>query len=124
MEHAFSWAMVAATIVLTAYGQLMLKWEVQREAKPLFAWMADWPALLQLLMRPGVVSALAAAFGASLCWMLALKKLPLNQAYPFMALNFLLVTMAAVPLFGETLNTPKLIGLGLIVLGLVFISQS
>ena len=123
MEPFFSWSMVAATVVLTTYGQLMLKWEVQRKAIPMFDWMADWPALLQLLARPGVISALIAAFCASLCWMLALKKLPLNVAYPFMSTSFILVAIATVPLFGETLNAPKIAGFVLIIFGLICISQ-
>jgi multidrug transporter EmrE-like cation transporter len=121
--QVFAWCMVAATVLLTTYGQLMLKWEVQRSASPVFSWMAEWPAMLQLLARPGVISALTAAFGASLCWMLALKKIPLNTAYPFMSTSFILVAIAAIPLFGETLTAPKIAGLLLIIIGLICISQ-
>ncbi|NOT87231.1 MAG: EamA family transporter [Lysobacter sp.] len=123
MIRFFPWAMVAATIILTAYGQLMLKWEVGRQVEPLFPWMREWPQVLQLLSRPGVISALVAAFAASLCWMLALKSLDLSQAYPFMALTFLVVSLAAVPLFGESITPLKSVGLVMIVLGIVFITQ-
>ena len=122
-EQIFAWSMVAATVLLTTYGQLMLKWEVQRNTAPMFSWMGEWPSTLQLLARPGVISALTAAFGASLCWMLALKKLPLNTAYPFMSASFILVAIAAVPLFGESITAPKITGLVLIVIGLIFMSQ-
>ncbi len=123
MERAFSWLMVAATILLTSYGQLVLKWQVTTKAAPPFAFMEAWPPLLQLLARPWVISAFVAAFGASLCWMLALSKLELNRAYPFMALNFVIVCLAAIPLFGESMNFSKLVGLALIIAGLAAISQ-
>ncbi len=123
MSRFFPWAMVASTVLLTAYGQLMLKWEVSRQMEPAFPWMRDWPAVLQLLSRPGVISALGAAFAASLCWMLALRSLDLSQAYPFTALTFLVVSLAAVPLFGESLTLWKSVGLILIVLGIVLVSQ-
>ncbi|MEZ5440765.1 MAG: EamA family transporter [Lysobacterales bacterium] len=79
--------------------------------------------MVQLLLRPWVISAFIAAFGASLCWILALKQLDLSKAYPFMALNFLLVSLLAVPLFGETLTFNKLTGMGALVIGLILISR-
>lgn len=123
MHRTFSWLMVAATILLTSYGQLVLKWQVTTKAAPPFAFMLSWPPLLQMLARPWVISAFVAAFAASLCWMLALSRLELNRAYPFMALNFVIVCMAAIPLFGESMTPSKLIGLVLIILGLAAISQ-
>ncbi len=115
--------MVACTILLTSYGQIVLKWQAGKDLPPPFAFMDSWPAVLQLLARPWVISAFVAAFGASLCWMLALSRLELSRAYPFMALSFVVVSMAAVPFFGESLTGPKLIGLALIVAGLVVLSQ-
>ena len=115
--------MVLATTLLTSYGQLVLKWQVGKAAPVPFALMESWPPLLQLLARPWVLSAFVAAFGASLCWMLAISRLELSRAYPFMALNFLFVSLVAVPLFGEAFTAPKLVGLAFVVIGLVFISQ-
>lgn len=123
MSNAFAWTMVLATTLLTSYGQLVLKWQVGKAAPVPFAFMESWPPLLQLLARPWVLSAFVAAFGASLCWMLAISRLELSRAYPFMALNFLFVALVAMPLFGEAFTAPKLVGLAFVVIGLVFISQ-
>lgn len=120
----FPWLMVAATIALTVYGQLMLKWEVGRVVQPPFAWAAQLPGVIQLLLRPGVISAFAAAFGASLCWMLALQRLQLSQAYPFMAFNFVFVSLLATMLFQEAISATKAVGLGLIVIGIILIGIS
>ena len=123
VRNAFAWTMVMCTVMLTAYGQLILKWQVSIRAPAPFIWAERWPQLLLLLFRPWVISAFAAAFGASLCWMLAISRLELSRAYPFMALNFLLVGLLAVPLFGETITPAKLTGLVLIIAGLVISSQ-
>jgi multidrug transporter EmrE-like cation transporter len=123
MSNAFAWAMVFSTIALTSYGQLVLKWQVGRDVPVPFGFMEAWPPLIQLLARPWVISAFVAAFGASLCWMLAISRLELSRAYPFMALNFVFVALVAIPLFGEVLTAPKLIGFAFVVVGLVFISQ-
>lgn len=122
-QRVFAWAMVAATVVLTSYGQLVLKWQVGKVMPVPFGFMREWPWALQMLARPWVLSAFAAAFAASLCWMLALQKLQLSRAYPFMALNFLLVALVAVPLFGETMGATRWAGLAIVVIGLILISQ-
>jgi multidrug transporter EmrE-like cation transporter len=123
ISNTFAWLMVFSTVLLTAYGQLVLKWQVSVRAMAPFTWAEKWPPLLLLFLRPWVISAFVAAFAASLCWMLALSRLELNRAYPFMALNFLLVCLLAVPLFGETLTLTKLAGLSLIIVGLVVLAQ-
>lgn len=123
MSNGIAWLMVLATVLLTTYGQLVLKWQVTTSAPAPFQMAANWPPIVLLLLRPWVVSAFLAAFAASLCWMMAMSKLELGRAYPFMALNFLLVCLLAVPLFGESMNVTKLIGLVMIVVGLVVISQ-
>lgn len=123
IRDAFAWMMVFATVIFTTYGQLILKWQVSTRASAPFKLVENWPPLLLLLLRPWVISAFVAAFCASLCWMLAISRLDLSRAYPFMALNFLLVCLLAVPLFGETVTPAKLAGLSLIIVGLVILSQ-
>lgn len=115
------WLLVAATVVLTVYGQIVLKWQVGLRPHGQADQIVD---LHQLLMRPWVVSAFVAAFAASLCWMLAISRLELSRAYPFMALNFVLVSVIAVPLFGESFGWGKAIGLLLVVAGLSVLGSS
>jgi multidrug transporter EmrE-like cation transporter len=121
---ALSWFMVAMTILLTSYGQLVIKWQVGTFKGATSGLLSHLPPLLQLLFQPWIISAFIAAFGASLCWMLAISKLELSKAYPFMALNFLIVCLVAVPLFGEAFSTTKAIGLLTVVAGLVIMSQA
>lgn len=114
---------ILLTIVLTAYGQLAIKWQVGL-AGPL----PDTPDqkfgyFLRLLLNPWVISAVAAAFAAMICWMGAMTKFELSKAYPFMALNFVLVGLGSVWLFDEQLTLPKVLGVGLIVLGLIVVSR-
>lgn len=124
MNNIIAWSMVALTILLTTYGQLVIKWQVMKPVEAPFQALSGWPPLLLILLRPWVISALAAAFLASLCWMVAMSRLELSRAYPFMALNFLLVGALAIPLFGESLTRGKLVGITLVILGLVVVSRS
>ena len=116
-----SYVYVAGTLLLTVLGQLVMKWQVSRGGLPdpanrlAFLWT--------MLGNPWVLAALAAGFGAALCWMLALNKLPLSHAYPFMSLSFALVLFLSAALLGEPLSWPKVVGVVLICLGVVVSSQ-
>jgi drug/metabolite transporter (DMT)-like permease len=117
-----SYVYVAATVLLTVYGQLIVKWQVGDTAR-----LAD-PSqraafLLALLANPWVLSALAAAFAAALCWMLAMVKLELSHAYPFVSLSFVLVLFLSALFFGELLTWQKVAGVALIVGGVALGSQ-
>ncbi|MCI1066544.1 hypothetical protein ACNPM2_19480 [Stenotrophomonas geniculata] len=119
----FPWFMVAATILLTSYGQLVIKWQASSYQATTTGLLGKLPPVIQLLLQPWVISAFVAAFAASLCWMLAVSRLELSRAYPFMALNFLIVCVAAIPLFGEVFTVYKAVGLATVIVGLIFISQ-
>ena len=118
-----SYFYVACTVLLTVYGQLVIKWQVLAAGafpetpgeKMLF--------LARLLVNPWIVSALAAALAAAVTWMAALTKLDLSHAYPFMSAVFVLVPVASVLLFNEPVTTPKIIGLALILAGIVIGGQ-
>jgi len=113
-----SYFLVVLTIAFTVYGQIVIKWQVlQAGALPLNSGKLWF--VLKLLLNPWVISALLAAFAAAVCWIGAMTKLELSKAYPFMALNFILVTLFANLLFNEPVTWPRVAGLVLVVLGLV-----
>ena len=113
-----SYFYIFLTIAFTVYGQIVLKWQV--------IGAGDFPAsssdkilfLIRLVLNPWVLSGFFAAFLASLTWMAAMTKLELSHAYPFMSLNFVFVIVLSSLLFQEAITPPKIIGLGLIILGI------
>src|SRR5262245_7401428 len=105
---------IGLTILLTVYGQLVLKWQVSLAgALPDDGGEKVW-FLLRLLLNPWVLSGFAAAFLASMTWMAAMTKFQLSYAYPFMSLNFALVFLLSVVLFSEPLTLTRVSGLVLI----------
>ncbi|MFT6100183.1 MAG: drug/metabolite transporter (DMT)-like permease [Arenicella sp.] len=79
--------------------------------------------LVKLLFDPFIFSGIVLAFLASLTWMAAMTKFELSFAYPFMALNFVLVLFLSLALLGETFSFVKLLGVLLIVLGTIVIAR-
>lgn len=118
-----SYVYVAATVLLTVYGQLVVKWQVSATAR-LGAGPDDRIGLLlALLVNPWILSGFAAAFVAALCWMIALARLDLSHAYPFVSLSFVLVLVLSALLLGEPLSWQKAAGIALIVCGVAVGSQ-
>jgi len=111
------------TVLLTVYGQLVIKWQVL--AAGAFPEMPGEKMLFlaRLLVNPWVISALAAALAAAVTWMAALTRLDLSHAYPFMSLSFVLVALASAWVFAEPLTGPKIAGVVLICLGVAIGSQ-
>jgi multidrug transporter EmrE-like cation transporter len=114
-----SYFLVVMTVLLTVAGQFLIKWQVGLAG----ALPASAPGKLQfvaaLLMRPWVLAGLAAAFAASVCWMLAMTKLPLSHAYPFTAAAFVFVVFGGAWLFSEPLGGYRIAGVALIVAGVI-----
>jgi undecaprenyl phosphate-alpha-L-ara4N flippase subunit ArnF len=92
--------------------------------------MVDFPPLSDVLQLQQLNTLLLLAVGlgayalSMLCWMLALRYLPLNRLYPLLSLSYVLVWLAAIslPMLGETFRWSSLAGVVLIVLGLLLVS--
>jgi multidrug transporter EmrE-like cation transporter len=60
---------------------------------------------------------------ALVLWVLALNKVEITVAYPFLSLGYVLVSLMAYFWLGESLDLNKIIGMMMIVVGIVFISR-
>jgi multidrug transporter EmrE-like cation transporter len=118
-----SYLYIVLTIVLTVYGQIIIKWQVVNAGEFPEASVNKVWFLLGLLLNPWIISAFLSAFLASMSWMAVMTKLQLSYAYPFTSLTFVFVLVLSGMLFHETITLPKAIGMGLIVLGIIVGSQ-
>ena len=114
---------VAGTVLLSVYGQLIIKWQTGKagafptETGDRIRYLADF------LTTPWVISSLLAAVLAAFAWIAALSHLELSRAYPFVSASFVLVLVLSALVFGEALTVAKVAGALLIVAGLVIGSQ-
>lgn len=110
---------VITTLLLTVYGQLILKWRILKygslpeDIKPKIVF------LYKLFLDPYILSGFFAAFLASVLWMAAITKLELSKAYPVMSLAPALVFILSIFILNESYSHGKLAGLFLIVLGVI-----
>ncbi|MDO6444988.1 EamA family transporter [Colwellia sp. 1_MG-2023] len=115
---------IAGCVLFTVYGQLILKWRMNlQETLPETTTEKIIHLIKLVIFDPFILSGFVAAFIASLFWMAAMTKFSLSFAYPFMSSAFIIVMFLSALLFGEVLNTHKLIGTACIVVGIVVLSQ-
>lgn len=109
--------MIFSVLALTVYGQLMIKArslvnradvaEKSDAIRYIFSMFTDF----------WVWTGLIGAGVAAICYMLALERMDVSYAYPFMALSFVAVPIGSALLLGESLPPLQVLGLGLIVAG-------
>lgn len=106
-------AMLAGTIGFSVYGQIIIK----NRAAALSAGSDAY--LWRMLTDPLVLSGFLSGGLAALCWLVAIRQLPLTIAYPFLALSFVFVPVAASLFLGEALGPTRLLAMVLIAGGVV-----
>jgi len=108
--------LIFAVLAFTVYGQLVIKARVAVHTGQTGA-LGKLHYLVLMFSDAWVLSALAAALAAAVFWMLAIQRLDIGYAYPFIALSFVLVPLGATALFGEPLPATQLLGIALIITG-------
>lgn len=81
---------------------------------------ASWQAIF---VNPWMAMAITLYGGATVLWVWLLKSTPLSVAYPYTALSYVLVPLAAIAVFGEVVSWRYAIGGALIVIGILFTSS-
>ncbi len=106
-----------ATPIFAAISQILMKWQTSLTKDQLEELDSKLLFLAHFLLRPWVVAAFFFTFLGGITWILAISKLELSQAYPYVAITFIVVPAAGLFIFGETMSTQKLLGTAVVVAG-------
>jgi multidrug transporter EmrE-like cation transporter len=118
------YAFVAVTVACTVYGQMIFKWQVGKAGQIPGGFGPRVDYFAHFLINPWVITSLASAVVAAFAWIVALSRLDLSRAYPFVSASFALVLVLSMVVFNESMTLPKIVGAVLIVAGLVVGSQA
>ncbi len=110
------WALLIAFPIGVGGGQILLKLAAARIAPGSSLWV---------IMTEPVLLAAVALYGAlGVIWLLILKQIPLNTAYPFVALSFVVTPLLAWHLLGERPVGAYFLGIGLICIGVAITQRA
>jgi drug/metabolite transporter (DMT)-like permease len=99
-----------ASALLAAVGQVLFKLG------------ADGQVTLKGFANLGICAGLLSYGLGTALWILALSRAPLTAVYPFSALTLTVVYAAGILYFKEPMTLRPLIGVGLVMVGLYFVS--
>ncbi len=115
---------IVGTVIFTIYGQLILKWRIDKYSSLPDDFLKKMTFLIKLLLDPYIFSGFISAFIASLFWMAAVAEIDLSKAYPLIVSGLVLLTsISAIVFLNENINFYKLLGIVLILIGVVFVNK-
>jgi multidrug transporter EmrE-like cation transporter len=105
-------------------SQLIIKWKMSAFSfNDYETWQDKFALAFSMLLNPYIIISLILTLLAGVTWMIAMTKFEISYAYPFTLIGLVLVTIFSIVFFGESVNTYKLSGIVLIILGIVVISK-
>ncbi|MDQ0654298.1 4-amino-4-deoxy-L-arabinose-phosphoundecaprenol flippase subunit ArnF [Pseudomonas cedrina] len=125
MSRVQGFALALGSVGLVSAAQLGMRWSMTRLPLP-DAWMS---AFNNDSIDPGalgvVIVAILAYALSMLCWLGALKHLPLGRAYSLLSVSYALVYLlaASLPVFNEDFSVSKTLGVAFVIFGVLVINS-
>ncbi len=122
--NALSFSLVMSGVLLNATAQLLLK--AGTNAVGVFEFSAHnvMPIGWKIATQPYILSGIGCYVVSVVVWILALSRAEVSVAYPMLSIGYVVNALAAWYLFGEAVTATRLIGIGIIVLGVFIVARS
>lgn len=119
---AFTLIMIG--VLLNAVAQLALKASVKDTGAIELSTGNVMPVAGQLMAEPWLWVGLGCYGISVIVWILALSRVDVTIAYPMLSVGYVVNAFAAYALFGEALTPGRLLGIGIIILGVTVLARS
>ncbi len=121
---AASFALVLLGVLLNALAQLLLKAGTNRIGVFEFSTGNIVPIGTAVATQPHILGGLLCYVISVVVWILALSRTQVSIAYPMLSIGYVVNAVAAWYLFGEAVTPMRLIGIGVIILGVFLVARS
>ena len=118
-----SFLLILTGVLLNAVAQLALKASV-RDHGAIDLGAGALPAAVAVAAEPALWLGLFCYGVSVVVWILALSRVDVSIAYPMLSIGYIVNAFAAWALFGEALTPLRLLGIGVIVLGVFILARS
>lgn len=115
---------ILLSVVMAAAGQVLLKKGMVSAGSMSFDLKGLAETAKAVVFNSQVLIGMAAYILSALFWLMALSRADLSFVYPFTALTFVLVMLASVIIFKESVSFVRILGFLCICVGILFISRT
>jgi drug/metabolite transporter (DMT)-like permease len=122
MDVAIAYILIAVTV--SAAGQIMLKLGMSSMGVVTISASEILTTVWRMGTNPYVLIGLLVYVMGTVFWLAALSRVDLSYAYPFASLSYIIMLIASWQLFKEDITLLRLIGTGVVALGIFLISRS
>ena len=119
-----SFGLIFTGVRLNAAAQILMKAGTNAVGHFEFSMENIAPIGWKLATEWHIVVALCCYALSVVIWILALSRVPVSIAFPMLSMAYVVNAIAAWYLLGEAFNPTKLVGMGVIILGVIIISRA
>jgi len=114
---------IFVSVSLAVVGQLLLKIGMLRMGRFSLNISTIVQQYTRVLLNPFIIAGIIGFALSMLVWLYVLSRLELSVAYPFVALNYVLILFASHFLLKETITPLKIMGVAVVVIGIYLVSR-
>jgi multidrug transporter EmrE-like cation transporter len=122
--NAISFALVLFGVLLNAAAQLLLKAGTNSIGHFEFSSANLVPIGWKVATQPYILGGLMCYAISVVVWIMALSRVEVSIAYPMLSIGYVVNAIAAYLLFGEAVGIQRLVGIGIIVVGVYVVAKS
>lgn len=119
-----SLSLILSGVLLNALAQLLLKAGVNAVGSFAFSTDNILPISLKLATQWPILAGIACYVISLVVWILGLSRVDVSVAYPMLSLGYAVNALAAWWLFGEVLSMERVVGIGVILVGVYIVARS
>lgn len=122
--NVVSFSLLMLGVFLNAMAQLLLKAGTNAVGHFEFNAGNVVPVGMKLALEPHIMAGVACYVVSLVVWIMGLSRVEVSIAYPMLSVGYLLNAVAAWYLFGEAVSVTRLVGIGIIIIGVYIVARS
>jgi multidrug transporter EmrE-like cation transporter len=119
-----SFSLILLGVLLNAAAQLLLKAGTNAVGHFEFHMANALPMGWRLFTEPHILAGMFCYAVSLVVWIMALSRVEVSIAYPMLAIGYVVNAIAAYYLFGEAVTPMRMLGIGIIVVGVYIVARS
>ncbi len=121
---SLSFGLILAGVLLNAIAQLLLKAGTNAVGHFEFTAGNVLPVGMKLAFQPYIAAGIVCYLVSLVVWLMALSRVEVSIAYPMLSIGYVINAIAAWYLFGEAVTPMRMLGIGIIVVGVYVVARS